>query len=131
MVNGYFDMAAGYTNIDSDKLEYYKKPDCVIQFTLPLVRDDGTVESIKAYRAQHKLHLLPTKGGTRYSEHVTLSETEALACLMTLKCAVVNLPYGGAKGGVCFNPKNYSQREIEAITRKYTTELARKGFIGP
>lgn len=76
------------------------------------------------------MHLLPVKGGTRYSENVSLSEVEALSSLMTLKCAVVNLPFGGGKGGIQFNPKNYSKREIESITRKYTLELARKGFIG-
>jgi glutamate dehydrogenase (NAD(P)+) len=65
-----------------------------------MVRDDGTIESIKAYRAQHKMYKLPVKGGTRFSEHVDLSEVEALSSLMTLKCAVVNLPYGGAKGGI-------------------------------
>jgi len=74
--------------------------------------------------------LLPTKGGTRFSGHVDITEVEALACLMSLKCAVVNLPYGGAKGGICFNPKKYSKREIEVLTRRYTLELAKKGFIG-
>jgi glutamate dehydrogenase (NAD(P)+) len=74
--------------------------------------------------------MLPTKGGTRFSNHVTLGEVEALSLLMTLKCAVVNLPYGGAKGGICFDPKKYSAREIESLTRRYTLELARKGSIG-
>jgi glutamate dehydrogenase (NAD(P)+) len=100
MVHGYFDMAASYTSIDSNTLEYYKKADCVVKFSIPLIRDNGTVEAVKAYRAQHKLYLMPTKGGTRFSDHITISEVEALSCLMTLKCAVVNLPYGGAKGGI-------------------------------
>lgn len=73
---------------------------------------------------------MPTKGGTRFSEMIDFSEVEALSCLMTLKCAVVNIPYGGAKGGIKFNPKNYSSREIESLTRRYTIELAKKGFIG-
>jgi glutamate dehydrogenase (NAD(P)+) len=130
MVNSYFDVAASHTNIPKDKIEYYKQADCVVKFTIPLVRDDGTIEGIRAYRAQHKLHRLPTKGGTRYAENVSISEVEALSCLMTLKCATVGLPYGGAKGGIAFNPKKYSKREIESLTRRYTLELAKKGFIG-
>ncbi|KAL4427365.1 hypothetical protein ABPG74_002336 [Tetrahymena malaccensis] len=130
MVHQYFDAAASYTRISPDKLNYYKKADCVVKFTIPLVRDDGTIESIEAYRAQHKLHRLPTKGGTRYAKDINIQEVEALSCLMTLKCAVVNLPYGGAKGGIGFNPKQYSAREIESLTRRYTLELAKKGFIG-
>lgn len=130
MVHQYFDAASSYTRISPDKLNYYKKADCVIKFTIPLVRDDGTIESIEAYRAQHKLHRLPTKGGTRYAKDINIQEVEALSCLMTLKCAVVNLPYGGAKGGIGFNPKQYSAREIESLTRRYTLELAKKGFIG-
>ncbi|EGR29361.1 hypothetical protein IMG5_157340 [Ichthyophthirius multifiliis] len=130
MVHQYFDQAASYTLIPIDKLTYYKKSDCVVKFTIPLVRDDGKIESIEAYRAQHKLHRLPTKGGTRFSTHINIQEVEALSCLMTLKCAVVNLPYGGAKGGIAFNPKLYSAREIESLTRRYTLELAKKGFIG-
>ncbi len=70
--------------------------------------DDGSIEVIPAYRCQHKTYKLPTKGGTRYAENVDIHEVEALACLMTLKCATVNIPYGGAKGGICFNPRNYS-----------------------
>lgn len=70
--------------------------------------DDGSIEMIPAFRCQHKTYKLPTKGGTRYADNVDIEEVEALACLMTLKCAIVNLPYGGAKGGICFNPKNYS-----------------------
>lgn len=101
-----------------------------MKFTIPLVRDDGEIESVTAYRAQHKMHRLPVKGGTRYSNAINISEVEALACLMTLKCAVVNLPFGGAKGGIKFNPKDYSAREIESLTRRYTLELAKKGFIG-
>lgn len=94
------------------------------------MRDNGKIESITAYRAQHKLHRLPTKGGTRFSEHITIEEVEALSCLMTFKCSTANLPYGGAKGGICFNPKKYSAREIESLTRRYTLELAKKRFIG-
>lgn len=76
------------------------------------VLDNGTLEVIPAYRCQHKTYKLPTKGGTRYAENVDIAEVEALACLMTLKCSTVSLPYGGAKGGICFNPRNYSAGEI-------------------
>lgn len=113
-----------------DLLTYYKAADCIIQFSIPLVRDNGTLETIKAYRSQHKLHRIPTKGGTRFSKHITIEEVEALSALMTLKCAAVNIPFGGAKGGIKFNPKNYSVREIETLTRRYTIELAKKGFLG-
>jgi len=92
-----------------------KKPTTVSSSTLPSPEvtfftyvDDGTIEVIPAYRCQHKTYKLPTKGGTRYAENVDIHEVEALACLMTLKCATVGIPYGGAKGGICFNPRNYS-----------------------
>lgn len=74
--------------------------------------DNGTLETISAYRCQHKTHKLPTKGGTRYAENVNIEEVEALACLMTIKCSIVNLPFGGAKGGICINPRKYSAREV-------------------
>lgn len=130
MVHAYFDKASNHLDIPRDYLEYYKKADCVIKFTLPLVRDDGKIEPVVAYRSQHKLHRLPTKGGTRFSEHINIQEVEALSCLMTLKCAVVDLPYGGGKGGIRINPRNYSAREIESLVRRYTLELAKKNFIG-
>lgn len=100
MVKSYFDMAGNYTNIPKDKLEVYKSCNTVFKVRLPLVRDNGTLEYIPAYRAQHKHHRLPTKGGTRLSEKVSMDEVEALACLMTIKCGIANLPYGGAKGGI-------------------------------
>lgn len=85
---------------------------------------------IPAFRCQHKTHKLPTKGGTRYASNVDVEEVEALACLMTIKCSIVNLPYGGAKGGIAFNPKNYSVGEIERLTRQYAMKLAKKNSIG-
>lgn len=85
---------------------------------------------ISAFRCQHKTHKLPTKGGTRYADNVDVSEIEALAFLSTLTCSVVNLPYGGAKGGLSLNPKNYSDRELERLTRQYAIRMAKKRSIG-
>jgi glutamate dehydrogenase (NAD(P)+) len=85
---------------------------------------------IPAFRCQHKTYKLPTKGGTRYADNVDIEEVEALACLMTLKCAIVNLPYGGAKGGIRFNPRNYTPGEIKRLTMEYAKKLAKKNSIG-
>lgn len=132
MVHQYYEDACKYlTHIPKDHLEFYKNADCIIRLTLPIIRDDGTLESIKAYRSQHKMYRLPTKGGLRFSEHTRISEVEALSFLMTLKCAVADLPYGGAKGGIKIDPTKYSAREKEIIVRKYTTELAKRNSIGP
>jgi glutamate dehydrogenase (NAD(P)+) len=130
MVKSYFDEAGKFTNISPDMLELYKNCNTVLKVQFPLVRDNGKIEFIAAYRAQHKHYKLPTKGGTRYAPTVDVQEVEALSCLMTLKCAVVDLPYGGAKGGIRIDPRHYSVRELESITRRYTLELAKKGFIG-
>jgi len=102
----------------------------VVRFNIPLRRDNGKLETITCYRAQHSTHKLPVKGGTRYSSHIDLQEVEALASLMTFKLAIADVPFGGAKGGVKIDPKKYSQAEIERVTRKYTMELIKKGFIG-
>lgn len=130
MVEAFFDKAANHTDISKDRLDFYKKSESLVKLHLTLKRDNGLVETIPAYRCQHKTHKLPCKGGTRFASNVTIEEVEALACLMTLKCAVVSLPYGGAKGGICFNPKKYSVGEIEQLTRQYTVRLARKNSIG-
>jgi len=105
--------------------------DHVLRFQIPVRRDNGTLETFTCYRAQHKHHFMPVKGGTRYSSDMTLQETVALASLMTFKLTVGDIPFGGAKGGIRFDPSKYSQAEVERITRKYTMELAKKGFIGP
>jgi glutamate dehydrogenase (NAD(P)+) len=131
MVKLNFDMAAKYTGINPDLLEVIKACNSLLRVNFPLRRDDGSVEVIRGYRAQHSHHRLPCKGGIRFSDEVDLQEVEALASLMTYKCAIVDVPYGGAKGGISIDPKKYSVHELEMITRRYTMELKKYGFIGP
>mmetsp|Transcript_15460 Transcript_15460/g.15436 ORF Transcript_15460/g.15436 Transcript_15460/m.15436 type:complete len:496 (+) Transcript_15460:27-1514(+) len=131
MVNMYFDKAAKHTDIKPEVLELIKTCDTVLRVTLPLKRDDGSIKYYKAYRAQHSHHRLPCKGGTRYALDVDLNEVEALSFLMTLKCACVNLPFGGGKGGITVDPKTLSLGERERLTRRYALELSKKGFLSP
>ncbi len=125
-----FDKAAKHTGLPKGLLEQIKVCNAVYQMRFP-VRIGDEVQVIEAYRVQHSHHRLPTKGGIRYAMSVNQDEVMALAALMTYKCAIVDVPFGGAKGGVKINPKGYSEYELEKITRRYTTELIRKNFIGP
>lgn len=129
-VNRNFDRAAAYTDISQGILKQIKACNAVYEIRFP-VRIGDKIEVIEAYRAQHSHHRMPTKGGIRYNENVDKEEVEALAALMTYKCAIVDVPFGGAKGGVKINPKLYTEDQLERITRRYTTELIRKNFIGP
>lgn len=130
-VNRAFDKAAKYSRFDKGLLDQIKICNNVYHITFPLERDDGSIEVIHGWRVEHSHHKLPTKGGIRFSLTVNEDETMALAALMTYKCAVVDVPFGGAKGGIKIDKSNYSDREIERITRRYTYELIKKEFIGP
>ncbi len=126
-----FDKAARFTKWDKGLLEQIKACNSVYNMRFPVKMDDGRIEVIEAYRVQHSQHKSPCKGGIRFSDEVNQDEVMALASLMTYKCAIVNVPFGGAKGGIKINPRNYSTYELEKITRRYTAELVRKNFIGP
>ena len=129
-VSNYVDSAAAYTDIPKGLLEQIKACNLVLRVRFPVkVGDD--YEVIEAYRVQHSHHRLPTKGGIRYSEGVNQDEVMALAALMSYKCALVDVPFGGAKGGIKINPRNYNAEQLQNITRRYTTELIKKNFIGP
>ncbi|MHB1327853.1 MAG: Glu/Leu/Phe/Val family dehydrogenase [Gemmatimonadales bacterium] len=130
-VDTMFDQAAALTPHDPTLLAHIKACNAVYQMTFPLRRDDGTIEVIHAWRAEHSHHRMPTKGGIRYSMAVTADEVMALASLMTFKCALLDVPFGGAKGGIRIARHKYSDAELERITRRYTFELWRKNFIGP
>lgn len=130
-VNQAFDKASAYTRFDKGLLEQMKACNDVLHITFPLEKDDGSIEVIHGYRVEHSHHKLPTKGGIRYSLTVNEDETMALAALMTYKCAVVDVPFGGAKGGVRIDRRNYSDAELERLTRRYAFQLSKKNFIGP
>ncbi len=125
-----FDKAASYTNLHKGLLEQIKLCNAVYEIHFP-VQIDGEYKVIEAYRVQHSHHRMPTKGGIRYSLNVDREEVMALAALMTYKCALVDVPFGGAKGGIKIDPKAHKVLDLEKITRRYTKELINKKFIGP
>lgn len=118
-----YDRASRYVNIREDLIEYMRYPRREFSVNFPVRRDDGTIEMFTGYRVHHSTALGPSKGGLRYSLAVTPDEVRALAMWMTWKCALVNLPYGGAKGGVVVDPRSLSQGELERLTRRYASEL--------
>jgi len=130
-VSHYFDRAAHLMDHPIGVLDQVKACNSVYRMKFPVITDDGGIAVIEAYRAQHSHHRLPCKGGIRFSQYVDQDEVIALAALMTYKCAIVGVPFGGAKGGVCVNPKAISVGFKERITRRYTAELIKKKFIGP
>src|SRR5262245_51784727 len=130
-VTQYFNEAAKITEYPPGLLEQIRVCNSVYRFDFPLRRAGNTIEVIHAWRVEHSHHKLPVKGGIRYSPDVYEEEVMALAALMTYKCAIVDVPFGGAKGGIRIEPKDYSLDELERITRRYAHELAKKGFLGP
>ena len=117
-------------NIDPNIAKIIKTCRSVIQFKFP-VKIKGKIEIFHGWRAVHSNHKLPVKGGIRYSTNVNQQEIEALATLMTFKCAVVDVPFGGAKGGLLIDPKKYDEESLERITKKFARELIRRGFLSP
>lgn len=126
-----FDKASKYTQWEEGLLEQIKACNSIYSMRFPVKMDDGHIEVIEAYRVQHSQHKSPCKGGIRFSMAVNQDEVMALAALMTYKCAIVNVPFGGAKGGIKISPRTLSAYELEKITRRYTSELVKKNFIGP
>ena len=124
-----FDEAAHRLNLDPGLWKVLRYPSREIIVHIPVAMDDGSIEVFTGYRVQHSIARGPGKGGIRYAPDVSLDEVRALASWMTWKCAVVNIPFGGAKGGVICNPKKMSQGELERMTRRYTAALIE--FIGP
>lgn len=127
----YFDHAVQFLEHDASLLEQIKYCNSVYRMRFPVKNDEGKIEVVEAYRVEHSHHRQPTKGGIRFSFHVNQDEVMALAALMTYKCALVDVPFGGAKGGIKISPRLTSVDMLERITRRYTTELIKKNFIGP
>jgi glutamate dehydrogenase (NAD(P)+) len=129
MARAQFEQALPYADVSPMVAERLCFPERAVIVAVPLRRDDGSVQVFAGYRVQHSTVLGPTKGGIRYDPEVTLGECAALASWMTWKCALLRLPYGGAKGGIRCDPRALSPRELEKLTRRFTSELVRE--IGP
>ena len=123
------EMSSNIMSLDPNIAERLKYPKRAMQVAVPIRLDDGTVKTFQGFRVQHNMTIGPGKGGIRYHPNVTLSETAGLAMLMTFKCALVGLPLGGAKGGVCVDPNDLSRQELQSLTRRFTTEI--NMIIGP
>lgn len=130
-VLGFFDTAGALTRHPKGLLKQIREINSVYRISFPIRTSKQNYEVIEAFRAEHSHHKLPGKGGIRYSLSVNQDEVMALASLMTFKCAIADVPFGGAKGGIKINPKDYSEEQLEKITRRYTAELIKKNFIGP
>lgn len=128
-MNARFDLAAEKLGLDQGLYNILKVADREIAVAIPVVMDDGSLNVYKGYRVQHSVARGPGKGGIRFAPNVHLDEVRALAAWMTWKCAVVNVPFGGAKGGVCVDPGEMSMGELERLTRRYTAMIM--DFIGP
>jgi glutamate dehydrogenase (NAD(P)+) len=124
-----FDAVAEILNLDPNIRAVLRNPQRTLEVHFPVHMDDGSIQMFTGYRVQHNMHRGPTKGGIRYHPDVTLDEVKALAMWMTWKCALIGLPFGGAKGGVVVDPKKLSEHELENLTRRFTTEISI--MIGP
>ncbi len=124
-----FAVIADYLNIDHNDRDRLMYPKRAVAVTLPVHMDNGTTQTFQGYRVQHHLTLGPTKGGTRFAPSLSMGETAALAMWMSWKCALANLPYGGAKGGIACDPTKLSRNELEAVSRRYMQEMI--PFVGP
>ena len=129
-VRGMFDRAARTLGVSADLVETIRECNSVIKLRFP-VRLRGQYQTFCGWRAVHSEHRLPAKGGIRYAPYVDQHEVEALAALMTFKCALVDVPFGGAKGGLVIRPEDYTAEELEQITRRFAQELAERGYISP
>lgn len=129
-VNRSVDRAVQILRIEDGLAEHIKACNATYQVRFP-VRMRGTYRTFTGWRSVHSEHRLPVKGGIRFAPGVNQEEVEALAALMTYKCAIADIPFGGAKGGLCIDPKQYSEAELEVITRRFASELAKAGFISP
>jgi len=125
------DRALAHTDIGNGLAEQIKACNSVLEVQFPVRLDNGEYYTFHGWRAVHSDHRLPVKGGIRYAPNVNQDEVVALATLMTYKCAIVNVPYGGSKGGLRIDPRNYSIDELERITRRFARELIIKGYINP
>ena len=130
-VNRYFDAAAAFTAHPAGLLNQIKLANSVYRFKFPVRKPDGTIDVMRAWRVEHSHHKMPTKGGIRFSPDVDENEVMALAALMTYQCAIVDVPFGGAKGAVQVDARTCSVEQLERITRRYAAELVRKQFLGP
>ena len=130
-VGRYFDQAATGSEYAPDLLDHIKRCNSLYRFDFPLRHADGRIDVVRAWRAEHSHHKLPVKGGIRYSPVVDEDEVMALAALMTYKCAIVDVPFGGAKGAIQVDTTRYNEDQLERITRRYAHELLKKNFLGP
>jgi glutamate dehydrogenase (NAD(P)+) len=129
-VNLMVDRAMSVMGLEEGVAKAIKACNAVLQVQFP-VKIRGKIEVFTGWRATHSTHRLPSKGGIRYAPYVDQNEVEALAALMTYKCAIVDVPFGGSKGALLIDPSQYSRDEMEMITRRFTMELIRKGFFSP